>query len=131
MTLKELTRCKDLQKRLERNLNTLKSLRAVNLKAQVLTGMPHASGVNDTVGNFVVEIADLEERIRFLKKEIKQARQDTERFIQTVEDEQLRTVFRLRFLHGMTWGEVARTMGGNNTSSGVRMMCCRYLDAGK
>ncbi len=130
MTLKDLTKCKNLKKRLERNKSMLEALRATNgLKAQVFTGTPHASGVSDTVGNFVVEIEDLEDQNRYLEKEIERTRHDMEGFIQTIEDEQLRTIFRLRSLHGITWGEVARTIGGNNTSSCVRMMCYRYLDA--
>lgn len=132
MTLKDLTKCQNLQKRLTRNMDTLESLRAASQqKAQVLTGMPHAPGVSDPVGDFVVEMADLEERIRFLSEEISQTKQDMESFAQTVDDEQLRTIFRLRSIHCMTWGEIARTIGGLNTSSGVRMMCSRYLKAEK
>ncbi len=130
MTLKDLAKCKDLQKRLTRNMNTLESLRSASQpRAQVLTGMPQTSGVNDTVGDFVVEMADLEERIHVLTEEIRRTRQDMEFFIQSVDDEQLRTIFRLRSIHCMTWGEIAGAMGGSNTSSGVRMMCRRYLDA--
>lgn len=130
MTLRDLTKCKNLQKRLARNMDTLESLRSASKqKAQVLTGMPHASGVSDPVGDFVVEMADLEERIRFLSEEIRQTKQDMESFVQTIDDEQLRTIFRLRSIHCMTWGEIARTIGGHNTSSGVRMMCSRYLKA--
>ena len=132
MTLKDLTKCQNLQKRLTRNMDTLESLRAASQqKAQVLTGMPHAPGVSDPVGDFVVEMADLEERIRFLSEEISQTKQDMESFAQTVDDEQLRTIFRLRSIHCMTGGEIARTIGGHNTSSGVRMMCSRYLKAEK
>ena len=111
MTLKDLTKCQNLQKRLTRNMDTLESLRAASQqKAQVLTGMPHAPGVSE---------------------EISQTKQDMESFAQTVDDEQLRTIFRLRSIHCMTWGEIARTIGGHNTSSGVRMMCSRYLKAEK
>ena len=78
-----------------------------------------------------MEMADLEERIRFLREEIRKTKQDMESFAQTVDDEQLRTIFRLRSIHCMTWGEIAWTIGGHNTSSGVRMMCSRYLKAGE
>ena len=87
MTLGDLTKCKNLQKRLARNLDTLESLRSASKqKAQVLTGMPHASGISDPVGDFVVEMADLEERIRFLREEIRKTKQDMESFAQTVDD---------------------------------------------
>ena len=43
--------------------------------AQALTGMPHASGVTDKVGDLAVEIADLKNRIQALEAEL--AREET------------------------------------------------------
>lgn len=39
----------------------------------------------------------------------------------------IRTILRLRFVRCLTWKEVARTIGGRNTSDGVRMTVYRYL----
>lgn len=129
MKLYDLSKYKVLQKVLERNVSTLASLRSKSqVKAQVLTGMPHAPGVGDPTGDFVVEIGYLEAEVQRLAQEIHQEKQKTVDFINTVEDGYLRTVFSLRFVHDMSWGAVARTLGGNNTSDSVRMMCCRYLD---
>ncbi len=130
MTLQELTHHFRLRERLDRDKELLSSLEAaVAPGGQVLTGMPHASGVRDKVGDLAVEIADMKERIRFLESEIAKEEQQVEDFIRNIPDEQLRVVFRLRFLHGLTWGEVAGVVGGRNTEEGVKTSCYRYLSS--
>ncbi len=129
MTLQELSQYFKLRERLERDEEILESFRAAACPgAQVLTGMPHAPGIRDKVGDLAVEIADMEERIRFLREEIAQEESAVAKFIGAIENDQTRMVFRLRFLRCLTWGEVAAVIGGRNTEAGVRMVCYRYLN---
>ena len=59
MTLKELNGHFVLRERLARAKEMLASLQAAACPgAQVLTGMPHAPGVSDKVGDLAVEIAE-------------------------------------------------------------------------
>ncbi len=95
--------------------------------AQVLTGMPHAPGVSDKVGDLAVEIADIENRINVLQSEIAQQEVEINLFISTIENDQTRMIFRLRFLRCLTWGEVAAVIGGHNTEGSVQKICYRYL----
>lgn len=95
--------------------------------AQVLTGMPHAPGVSDKVGDLAVEIADIENRINVLQSEIAQQEVEINLFISTIENDQTRMIFRLRFLRCLTWGEVAAVIGGRNTEGSVQKICYRYL----
>lgn len=128
MTLQELSQYFKLRERLARDEEMLESLRAAACPgAQVLTGMPHASGVKDKVGDLAVEIADMEERIRFLKAEIKREENKVTAFIASIENDQTRLIFRLRFVRCLTWGEVAAVIGGRNTEEGVKSTCYRYL----
>ena len=128
MSLKELSRYYRLHMRLERNQEILRSLEnAAHLGAQSLTGMPHAVGVTDKVGDLAVEIADLKNRIRALQAELDREETKLNRFISTIENDQTRTIFRLRFLRCLTWKEVAAMIGGRNSEAGVRMICYRYL----
>lgn len=114
--------------RLERNQEILRSLEnAAHPGAQSLTGMPHAVGVTDKVGDLAVEIADLKNRIRALQAELDREETKLNRFISTIENDQTRTIFRLRFLRCLTWGEVAAVIGGRNTEKGVKNICYRYL----
>ena len=97
--------------------------------AQVLTGMPHATGVRDKVGDLAVEIADLSAKINYLQQEVTAKEKEVEDFVACINDDQTRIIFRLRFFRGLTWGEVAGVLGGGNTEDGVKKMCYRYLDA--
>lgn len=130
MTLQELSHHFKLRERLERDTELLQALQAAACPgAQVLTGMPHASGVRDKVGDLAVEIADMKERIRYLENEIEVEEQEVTRFIAAIPDEQLRVIFRLRFLRGLTWGEVAAVVGGRNTEEAVKSSAYRYLNS--
>ena len=129
MTLRELSIYYKLHERLERNRQMLSSLyTAAGLGAQEITGMPHAPGVSDEVSNLVIEIEDLKERISHLESECAQEKRILERYIDTIEDDQTRMVFRLRFVHCMTWPQVAEAIGGRNTANSVKLICYRYLD---
>lgn len=128
MTLRELSRHYKLHERLERNREMLTSLyAAAEPGAQVITGMPHATGVSDRVAGLVIEIEDLEGRINALELECERERKKLEKYIGTIKDDQTRIIFRLRFIHCMTWLEVADTIGGRNTEKGVKNVCYRYL----
>lgn len=130
MTLKELNRHFTLRERLSRAKEMLASLQAAACPgAQVLTGMPHAPGVSDKVGDLAVEIADLEGRIQILMNELSMEERKINLFISNIENDQTRMIFRLRFLRCLTWGEVAAIIGGNNSESAVKNICYRYLES--
>lgn len=130
MTLQELSQYYKLRERLNRDEEILDSLRAAACPgAQNLSGMPHAPGVRDKVGDLAVEIADMTERIRDLKEEIDRAEAAVTEFVESIENDQTRMIFRLRFLRCLTWGEVAAVIGGRNTEDGVKSACYRYLSS--
>ena len=98
MTLQELSQYYKLRERLKRDEEILESLRAAACPgAQNLSGMPHAPGVRDKVGDLAAEIADMTERIRYLKEEIGRAEAAVTEFVESIENDQTRMIFRLRF----------------------------------
>ena len=129
MTLRELSKYYKLHEKLEQNRQMLSSLyAAAGLGAQEITGMPHAPGASDQVSGLVIEIEDLKERISHLESECAQEKRILERYISTIEDDQTRMVFRLRFVHCMTWPQVAKAIGGRNTANSVKLTCYRHLE---
>ena len=129
MTLQELSKYYKLHERLERNREMLASLyAAAGLGAQEITGMPHASGVSDQVSNLVIEIEDLKERISHLESRCAEEKKRLEKYIGAIKDDQTRMIFRLRFIHCMTWLQVAEAIGGRNTANSVKLICHRYLN---
>ena len=123
MTLKELSQLYYLNREIEMDKRRLQELEAKALPgAQVLTGMPHAPGVSDIVGNCAAEIAEAKHQQCLYE------RSRLERYISSIDDSLLRQIFTYRFISGLPWEQVAACVGGNNTAGSVRMMCYRYLD---
>lgn len=128
MTLQELSKYYKLHERLERNREMLSSLyAAAGPGAQVITGMPHAPGVSDKVGDLAAELWDLQSKIDYLEQRCAEEKKKLEKYIGGIKDDQTRMIFRLRFIHCMTWPQVAEAIGGRNTVSGVRSICYRHL----
>lgn len=50
-------------------------------------------------------------------------------FVAGIKDSQTRQIIFLRFIKGMTWGQVALKVGGGNTSDGVRKRAVRYIQS--
>ena len=129
MTLQELSKYYRLHERLEQNKDMLSSLyAAAGLGAQVITGMPHAPGTSDKVSSLVIEIEDLKSRIDYLESRCAQEKKKLEEYIGTIKDDQTRMVFRLWFIHCMTWRRVAEAIGGKNTANSVKLICHRHLN---
>ena len=128
MTLSELNRHFELRENVARARETLASLRAAaHPGASVITGMPHAPGVKDKVGDLAVEIADFSARIDFLNAELERQEPEVEAFIAGIEDIQLRLIFRLRFLRGLAWKEVSQVLGQYTTEDSVKSACYRFF----
>lgn len=128
MTLQELSIYYKLHKQLEQNRQMLSSLyAAAGLGAQEITGMPHAPNVSDEVSDLVIEIESLKKWITHLEVECAREKRILERYISTIGDYQTSMVFRLRFVHCMTWPKVAKAIGGRNTANSVKHICYRHL----
>lgn len=128
MTLDELNRHLDLITELKKAQDMLQSLwNAAYPGGQVLTGMPHAPGVKDKIGDLAIEIADLESDIADLEARVSASEKPVKEFISNIQDIQTKMVFRLRFCRGYQWKEVARVLGGGNTEDSVKKVCYRYL----
>ena len=52
----------------------------------------------------------------------------SEEFIETIQDSRLRMIVRLRVVDDLTWQQVANRIGGGNTPDGVRMIFNRFFD---
>ena len=126
--MQELSKYYNLLQRIYRAEDILAGLqRAGCAGAQKLNGMPAAPGVKDKLGDLAAEITDMQQLIEELKQAAEQERAKVAVYTNSIDDEQTRLIFRLRFLHCLTWAEVAEIIGRKNTASGVKMICYRYL----
>lgn len=128
MTREQLNRNLFLLRDLQKNRDLRIALEAAaGPGAQAITGMPHAPGYRDKLGTLAAEIADVGGEIQRIETELAEQEPEIAAFIASIRDGQTRTIFRLRFLRGMSWNEIASVMGGGNTASGARMICRRYV----
>ena len=123
MTLQELSKYYDIQMTLEKDREALERLRQrITTASPQLTGMPHTPGVRDKVGDLAVELADMDERIRWLEELAAQEKPKVEAYCKSI------VVFRLRFIRCYSWAEVAGVLGKGYTEDGVSRMAYNYLN---
>lgn len=106
MTKQELFHHMELRKRFTQQQELLTSLEAAGL-------VDEAAGIRDDIAS--------------LGAEIQQSEAAVAAWIDTIKDIPTRTIFRLRFIHCMTWPQVAKAIGGRNTATSVKLICHRYL----
>lgn len=129
MTLQELSKYYDIQMTLEKDREALERLRQrITPASPQLTGMPHTPGVRDKVGDLAVELADMDERIRWLEELAAQEKPKVEAYCKRIVDARMYLVFRLRFIRCYSWAEVAGVLGKGYTEDGVSRMAYNYLN---
>lgn len=87
-------------------------------------------GARDPTGNLAAEIADMRETVARRQAAVTRSEEAVAAYIGTIEDSQTRMIFRLRYIHGMAWKEVAAAVGGRNTENSVKSVCYRYIARG-
>ena len=94
-----------------------------------ITGMPHGNEVGDKVGKYAAEIADLKNLIALNIQKCWYEMNRLNRYIDSVEDSQMRQILTLRYIKQYSWYKIANEIGGNNTADSIRMMHNRFLKA--
>ena len=113
---------------LEKDREALEGLRQrITPASPQLTGMPHTPGVRDKVGDLAVELADMDERIRWLEERAAEEKPKVEAYCKSIMDARMYLVFRLRFIRCYSWAEVAGVLGKGYTEDGVSRMAYNYL----
>ena len=129
MTLYELNKHHDLLDRRQKAVEMRDALMSAACPgAQKLTGMPHATGVSDKVGDLAVEIAEVDDEIQRLDAEIHTSEAIITAWLSEIEDMKTRIIFRLRFIRGYQWKEIAGVVGKFDTEDSVKRTAYRYLD---
>lgn len=127
MDLATLNQHLDLVIKLQKVQELYQTVEAKSLGAQALTGMPHGTGVSDKVGVLAAELADLSSRMDYLKAETEKSEKPIREFIDSVEDDRLRLIYRFRFIYGLAWCEVADMVGPGATEDAVKSAVRRHL----
>lgn len=127
MTIKELSQLYYLNREIQQEQQKLAELRAAatNTTARI-SGLPGVGSISDKTA-IAVTIADTEAVIR-AKTELAVVEYNRlNRYIASIPDSFMRQIISLRFVDGLTWYQVSRKVGGNNTEDGVKKACYRFL----
>ena len=137
MTLKELSQLYYLNREIERDQERLEQLRtSVSAPgAPNYDGMPKSPSFENRLERYIAEIVDLEAIIQAKITQCLHERNRLERYIADgisyiaeIPDSLTRQIFQLRFINGLTWTQIAFSVGGGNTEEGVRKRVYRYLE---
>ena len=130
MTLKELSQLYYLNREIERDQERLEKLRASASApgAPNYDGMPKNPSFENRLERYIAEIVDLEAIIQAKITQCLHERARLERYIAERPDSLTRQIFQLRFINGLTWVQIAFSVGGGNTEEGVRKRVYRYLE---
>lgn len=127
MTLQELNGHLDMVLQLLEAKEGLNNLQAKILGAQQYDGMPHSHEASRKTEQLAASLEMQSDDVRRLEKIVARSEVEVKAFIDSIADSRTRLIFRLRFLCGCKWEEVAELLGGRNTEKTVSMACYRYL----
>jgi hypothetical protein len=129
MTVNELSQLYYLNREIELDQKRLQELEAIanSPRAAALTGMPRTPGASSPVERYAAEIVDLQAIIAAKNIQCIHERQRLERYIADIDDSETRSIFKLRFVNGLPWAQVAASIGAGNTPDRVKKVCYRYL----
>lgn len=128
MTKKELSGLYYLNKEIEQEKRKLAELEATATDTSVkISGLPHVGGISNKTA-LAAEIADaraiIQAKINLSVVEYNRLN----RYIASIDDSLIRQIISLRYINGLSWVQVAMSIGGGNTEDGIKKACYRYLD---
>lgn len=127
MTIKELSQLYYLNQEIQQEQQKLAELRAAATSTTArISGLPGVGSISDKTA-IAAMIADAEAVIR-AKTELAVVEYNRlNRYIASISDSFMRQIISLRFINGLTWRQVAQSVGGNNTEDGVKKACYRFV----
>ena len=128
MTKKELSQLYYLKKEIKEQQRRLDELEttATACTAKII-GLPSGRGISDKIGNYAAQIADLKGLLDLNLKKCFYELNRLDRYIQSVNDPLVRQIILYRFENHMSWNQIERAIGGNNSSESLRKKLYRYL----
>lgn len=128
MNKKELSQLYYLNREIEQLKSRIEELECIAVSdTSRITGMPHVTGISDKVGRYAAEIADLKELLNLNLKKCFYELNRLNRYIESIDDSQMRMIMTLRYVNGLSWRQIAFSIGGGNTEDSIKKLAYRYL----
>lgn len=128
MTKKELSQLYYLNREIEQLQKRVLELESLASSCTVqITGIPSNSGFKDKLGQYVAEIADLKSLLNLNLKKCFYELNRLNRYIQSIDDSEMRMILTLRYINGFCWEQVAASISIYATADSVRKAHDRFL----
>lgn len=117
LTEKELTQIHYINIEIKHIKEELQRLEGKSMvKGQEITGMPAPNGTSDKVADYATEKAELEMMLDMALKRLYLTRNQVERFLQGIEDNEIRLIVRMRAINCMNWYQIGEEIGMERTT---------------
>jgi len=128
MTKQELSQLYYLNREIEHLKDRITELECIATSSTSrITGMPHATDISDKVGKYAAEIADLKELLDLNLKKCFYELNRLNRYIESIDDSQIRMILSLRYINGLSWEQVAASISPYASGESVRKAHERFL----
>jgi len=112
MTKKKLSQLYCLNREIKEQQRRLSELEAIETScAATITGMPKEHSVSDKLAKYTVEIADLKALLDLNLKKCYYELNRLNQYINNIEDGEMQLIFSLRYINGLTWLQIAFSIG--------------------
>ncbi len=128
MTKKELSQLYYLNREIVQLQGRISELECLATSCTTkITGMPTTPALADKLACYVAEIADLKSLLDLSLKKCFYELNRLNRYIQGIDDSEIRMIFSLRYVNGLSWQQIAFSIGGGNSEDGVKKKAYRFL----
>ena len=117
MTEKELKQLFFLKKEIKKIEEEIEALGCQTLSITIWDGMPKGKGgTSDKVGQLATETAYLKDQLERKLQESYIQRNRIEQFLDSIDDREIRLIFRLRHVNCMNWRAIGKELGYEHTT---------------
>ena len=128
LTKKELSQLYFLNREIEEIQRRIEELECLATGCTInITGMPKSGSNSDKIAKYVAEIADLECLLDLNLKKCFYELNRLNRYINSIEDSQIRMIISLRYVNGLPWEQVAASRSYTLSGESVRKTHDRFL----
>ncbi|NLZ53111.1 MAG: RNA polymerase subunit sigma-24 [Thermoanaerobacteraceae bacterium] len=137
ITKKELKQIKHLKSEIEMLKKQVENLDYVVTTDTVKGSTPYFPYIERNIKITGIDYKDYNRRLKRLQRmfrrrieELMDLVEQANEYIGSIEDSLMRQILTLRYINGLTWEQVAASIGGNNTADSVRKAAERFLAKG-
>lgn len=115
MTKKELSRLYWLNREIEEQQRRLSELETIGTSCTAtITGMPKVYNISDKLAKYTVEIANLRTLLDLNLKKCLYELDRLNQYMNSIEDGEMRLILSLRYINGLTWLQIAFSIGAHD-----------------